>query len=366
MNGWERFEVLAGWWHGRDTDYSQSDPTGVSDTITAENGEFIGRLLYDGFGAVLTNTMPVSRTNILPNLPDAASGLVHLGDGRWYDPAWGRPLQPNTDTNFPTIPQALNRFTAVPGGQPGVSNQQSFAQYLLATTIGETMEGILGVGLILPVEQYANRVVGKLTISANSRLIGRAGDSDVFTRVKSFGRGRSAIYESEIVQQLSDRKYRVNAGDHVIDLARLEAEGSKRWPLSYPNGAAFSALNDNAIKRWLRNEIAAEFATGLVVELVFALPELVGPWDNPYFTPEQRLVQNVVTVGGIFTSAGAGAVVGAAIGGPLGFVVGVGVGVGVSAIMDYWIKPGVSLILTSRGFTDPYQQQRRLAILSGN
>ncbi len=31
----------------------------------------------------------------LPDMPDAATGLVHLGGGRWYDPALGRPLQPN-------------------------------------------------------------------------------------------------------------------------------------------------------------------------------------------------------------------------------------------------------------------------------
>ena len=31
----------------------------------------------------------------LPSIPDAATGLVHLGGGRWYDPAVGRPLQPN-------------------------------------------------------------------------------------------------------------------------------------------------------------------------------------------------------------------------------------------------------------------------------
>lgn len=53
-------------------------------------------------------------------MPDAATGLVHLGGGRWYDPALGRPLQPNSAGGPPTLPQALNRYAATAVGQPGV------------------------------------------------------------------------------------------------------------------------------------------------------------------------------------------------------------------------------------------------------
>jgi hypothetical protein len=68
----------------------------------------------------LTSTLPISLTGSLPDLPDAATGLVHVGGARWYNPATGRPLQPNTAVGPPTIPQALNRYTAAPLGQPGV------------------------------------------------------------------------------------------------------------------------------------------------------------------------------------------------------------------------------------------------------
>ena len=62
-------------------------------------------MLYDGFGAVLTNTLPLTLTGTLPGHPDAATGLVHQDGGRWYDPALGRPLQPNA-AGGPPIRQA--------------------------------------------------------------------------------------------------------------------------------------------------------------------------------------------------------------------------------------------------------------------
>jgi hypothetical protein len=34
-----------------------------------------------------TSTLPITLTGSLPDLPDTATGLVHLGGGRWYDPA---------------------------------------------------------------------------------------------------------------------------------------------------------------------------------------------------------------------------------------------------------------------------------------
>jgi hypothetical protein len=70
---------------------------------------------------VLENTVLTELTQAFPNTPDATTGLLHLGNGRWYDPAWGRPLQPNAAGGPPTVPQALNRFAATPLGQPGVA-----------------------------------------------------------------------------------------------------------------------------------------------------------------------------------------------------------------------------------------------------
>jgi len=39
-------------------------------------------MLYDGFGGVLTSTLPITLTGTLPDTPDAVTGLVHLGGGK--------------------------------------------------------------------------------------------------------------------------------------------------------------------------------------------------------------------------------------------------------------------------------------------
>lgn len=109
------------------------------------NGDEDGRILYDSFGMVMENTLSTELTGALLDVPDAATGLVHLGGGRWYDPALGRPLQPNPAGGPPTIPQALNRYAATPLGQPGVaqaaaSSQETltgFSQALASNSISE-------------------------------------------------------------------------------------------------------------------------------------------------------------------------------------------------------------------------------------
>ena len=103
--------------------YHLNDPTGTSLVMVDGNGDAAGRMVYDGFGMVMENTLPAELTGTLPDVPDAATGLVHLGGGRWYDPALGRPLQPNPAGGPPTAPQALNRYAATPLGQPGVMRE---------------------------------------------------------------------------------------------------------------------------------------------------------------------------------------------------------------------------------------------------
>ena len=41
-------------------------------------------MVYDGFGEVLTSTIPMAVSNTLPGSPNAVTGLVHLGDGRSF------------------------------------------------------------------------------------------------------------------------------------------------------------------------------------------------------------------------------------------------------------------------------------------
>ncbi len=66
-----------------------------------------------------------------------------MGHGRYYDPTIGRPLQPHTAVAPPTLPQALNRYTAVPLGQPGVFEAEissaSYTNVALATSFVKTL-----------------------------------------------------------------------------------------------------------------------------------------------------------------------------------------------------------------------------------
>jgi hypothetical protein len=110
--------------------YTLPDPTAQSSqgstslAMTKANGDEVGHVLYDAYGAVLTSTVPATLTTTMAgsgDVPDPDTGLVYLGDGRWYDPALGRPLQPNPVGGPPTLPQALNRYSPTPWGPPGVT-----------------------------------------------------------------------------------------------------------------------------------------------------------------------------------------------------------------------------------------------------
>jgi hypothetical protein len=84
---------------------AQSSRGSTSLVITKANGDEVGHVLYDGYGAVLTSTLPATLTTTLAgsgNVPDPDTGLVYLGDGRWYPTLrsgqairrWGVPCSP--------------------------------------------------------------------------------------------------------------------------------------------------------------------------------------------------------------------------------------------------------------------------------
>jgi YD repeat-containing protein len=104
--------------------YTLLEPSGTSLTLVDTDGVEAGHIVYDAFGGVLSSYFYYELEAALGSvgaLPDPATGLVHLGNGRWYDPVLGRPLQPNPVGGPPTAPQALNRYAATSLGQPGVA-----------------------------------------------------------------------------------------------------------------------------------------------------------------------------------------------------------------------------------------------------
>jgi hypothetical protein len=324
--------------------YTLNDPTGVSGAITDENGELVGRLLYDGFGAVLTNTVPVSRTSILPNLPDAASGLVHLGDGRWYDPAWGRPLQPNTDTNLPTIPQALNRFTAAPVGQPGIFQAESsgfnpftndytsnFGKGVFSSRVNHAaVQGLrryykssLHTVMGDPIIEIVNKAVPKSEIAEKALFgIGTAGflvGEWVPDSVSNFGRklfrravalNTKSVTDEIIIGYGFSYEHRLPAGRLVGKLFTTKL-GAK--------------LGLNVI----------DASIGFAVDVGY---QILLDYDNPYLTNKQILQRAFIGQGlGSLVSFAGGSLVGWAFTGPVGFLV----GVGISIAWDIWVAPGI-------------------------
>ncbi len=218
--------------------YHVNDPTGTSLVMVDVNGDEVGRMLYDGYGTVLTNTLPLTLTGTLPDTPDAATGLVHLGGGRYYDPALGRPLQPNPMGGPPTLPQALNRYTATPLGQPGVYEAVNTNNNLTSFALASGSNAIsAGSGMFL--SAYANHLPGDLFIRANSRILADAGYKTVFRPVMA-ARGGRTYYLSSLVEQLDDSTFRAIDSGQVIDLVHLESKGL----VKYPNRQAFAAVDD--------------------------------------------------------------------------------------------------------------------------
>ena len=181
------------------------------------------------------------------------------------------------------------------------------------------------------------------------------------------GRGRSAYYLSGAVRQIEEGVFEsLEAPGSRIALSRLESKVvSGRWPVRYPAGEAFDAFDDNLWKQALRTT-AGEFAAGTAINIALSSPELVAPWQNPYFSNEQRLIQNGITLLGAGTSALAGVIVGGTVTGFVPTVIVVTTaGVIVYSTWEYGIKPAVSWIAPKVGLRDPYRVYRELAPLGG-
>jgi hypothetical protein len=346
--------------------------------MTKGNGDEVGHILYDAlrqaqgrlYGAVLTSTLPATLTTTQAgsgDMPDPDTGLVYLGAGRWYDPALGRPLQPDPIGGPPALPQALNRYSATPWGPPGVA--EGAHQAGLSPTASTVGLSSLSAGGGMALSAYA-RASGVLFIQANQQLLARAGYADLFTRLNRPGRGYSALYASRRVVPGSGQTYRVLGTDEVIDLDILKSsERSIRWMVRYALDEPFFSLNDTGLKRVLRSP-GGEFGVNFALNLVLAIPELAEPWQDSYFNTEQRVVQNVVTLGGVAAGTGVAIWVGnivtaASLGGPVTFVLVTASGIAVWVVWQGIAKPAVSWIYTSLGRYDPYEVYRNLKPLGG-
>jgi hypothetical protein len=314
--------------------YTLPDPTGTPLVMTKANGNEVGHVLYDGYGAVLTSTLPATLTTTLAgsgDVPDPDTGLVYLGDGRWYDPALGRPLQPNPISGPLAIPQSLNRYAATPLGQPGVMEAAASEANLFAIASQDTiLQTAIGYGAGKAIETTA---WGSLSITASQYGWRKMGEvRSLFQRgAKNLELGKTFRTYSTLgrVRDLGKGQYLAETGE-VIDVAELPASARIRF---IPR---FSPL--------VRNALGGGAAFG-----ISAIFQGVEDWNNPYLTSEQFWWRvSISGAGGVAAWYASSVLVPVYLGGSLGAwagPVGIVVGAAMTFVWMVWVQPVVFDVL---------------------
>ncbi len=292
---------------------------------------------------------------------------MHLGDGRWYDPALGRPLQPNPAggppirqaQGPPTLPQALNRYAATPLGQPGgaQSNDNSFsltngslvagfAKTLAFETIARSTTGILGRDIINSV-RYAGRATIAFQASATSLNANRAAIEAV-----------DGVFEGSIenTRRLVGGGTRWSKNVFRTDLFRFETTIDEAGVLATKLRSTGSLVQDggwqavtslDSIEVAYGYERAARFAIlskwyvgGVTDFFLSGAFQYAEDLQNPYFRPMQRFARAGVAGGGGFLAGLGGTVIGNSLGcGPYAPVCIAGSSVVLGAVWALGVQP---------------------------
>jgi RHS repeat-associated protein len=255
--------------------------------MTKANGDEVGHVLYDGYGAVLTSTLPATLTTTLAgsgDVPDPDTGLVYLGAGRYYDPALGRPLQPDPIGGPPTLPQALNRYSATPWGAPGVAEGANANSFLISWSrdnwYRQASSGLVACATCVLKEIKTTEFLFRPHYTVGEKSWSTAG---LFRQV-----GR------DLYQSLDDGT--IYTTDDLLFGTFLATDLDVRW--------TGSRLVDNALKKLLAKSagrIAFNLGVAVVLDVGFEGFEYAtgtGRWANPYWTPNQKLRQAGVAIVG--------------------------------------------------------------------
>lgn len=264
------------------------DPSGSSLTYTDETGVSAGRILFDPYGGVLENSIPIDsplmRTLNRTSLPNTDTGLVHLGNGRYYNPALGRPLQPNPAGGAPTVPQSLNRYAATSLGQVGVAEgavattslswlREQIVKTPLGLTLGDLSSRRFGDALDFALKRT---VRFQSFVTSGREIVNRGFD---YKMPRSFIKQKVSVWEEMGYEYTSQtiRKSRSIIREH-IGLAP-EISGSPYRTVEKiteefsPGYIGFKSL-------------AADLGIGLLLDTGF---QIYGDWDNPYLTTRQKI-----------------------------------------------------------------------------
>ncbi len=318
-----------------------NDYVGASPALVDGNGDETGRMVYDGFGMAMTNTLPLTLTGALATLPDAATGLVHLGGGRWYDPALGRPLQPNPMGGPPTLPQALNRYAAMAVGQPGVyaaaqSSWNPFDDTYTSNTgkalVSNQVNEAVTRGLYAYLRKSAYTIVGDPIIDSVVRAVPKSDLLDRVLRKAGTGLLFGLSFAPESMQQAGQRLVnKTIAANLRPELDEVVIGYSFSYGHNLPAGRVVGKLL--ASKLGL-NLLDAGIGFGIDVGYQILLD-----FNNPYLSGWQKAKRAVVGQGlGSLTSFYVGSYL---IGGPAGFVIGIGISIAWDKLAAPWIYENI-------------------------
>jgi hypothetical protein len=336
--------------------YHLNDPTGASLVLADETGAEAGRMVYDGYGGVLSNTLPLTLSGTLADVPDAATGLVHQGGGRYYDPTLGRPLQPNPAGGPTAVPQALNRYAATPVGQPGVyaaadSNYRNstfaslavgFAKTLAFETAARSTVGIFGNTLTSAAYHYSKSIVqlrGSYSFVERSRGLIEAAGGDLLRtrlRIRSGQEGVAAIRQATLEFGFDSPSL---AADVAVQLNRQGGwaqlgHGINVW------SEVDHVVDSTRVPRYVF--LSKWYVAGGADFLLAGVFQYAEDLQNPYFHPEQRFARVGIAGLGGFAAGLGGTVIGTSLGcGPYAPICIAGSSVVLGAAWVFGVQPMV-------------------------
>jgi YD repeat-containing protein len=323
--------------------YTLADPSGTSLTLANPDGSLAGYMVYDGYGGVLTASLPTTLA-IQGIVTDPDTGLVYLGEGRFYDPVLGRPLQPNPAGGPPAVPQALNRYAATEWGPPGVAEEISQG--------GCLANGLCSKGADILVDLSA-LMTGKLSGLENRLLLIGSARRLVVTSPKPAGIGPKtleAFFDKDDVSKfltgkidtIKSSKSLATVGDRLDTQVLSGPEKKAAQRINRLLGKNLFLAPPSRFNRLMTHKFTplggkpftlAEFLESGAAGFAFdAGWSYIQDMENPYLNSNQRLARAGV-VGAV--GFGAGAVVALAVGaGWTGF--------GVCLIVGWTIEPLVA------------------------
>ena len=288
--------------------------------------------------------LPLTLTGALPDTPDAATGLVHLGGGRWYDPALGRPLQPIPAGGPPTVPQALNRYAATALGQPGVYQAKlsawnpftdDYTSNIGKALVSNEASEVAARGAYAYLRASAYTIIGDPIVDTVTRAVARS----QFAEKAILAAGTGGILARDLLPS-SVQRFGRNLFDKAVELnTRIVTEEivtgySFHYGHRLPAGRVVGKVVSSKLGLHL-----LDASVGFGIDVGYQVLLDAG---NPYLNSTQRLQrafigQGIGSIVSFGIGKGASALVGTSIAGPVGFVV----GVGVSIAWDIWIAPRI-------------------------